>query len=154
MDRIGLQTLDAELQADVAEAADAMATVRERLLLASPAGREAAAFQLVRLYNIIEQMALRVAKAFENHIDDDSGWHAELMKRVSIEIKGIRPPLWPTSLAAPLRQLRGFRHVVTHAYDLTLDPERLTLVVRDAETVVHALRPACRTFVDEVSPRL
>jgi len=31
-----------------------------------PAGLEAAGFQLSRLYNIVEQMAVRVAKAFEN----------------------------------------------------------------------------------------
>ena len=128
MDRIGLQTLKDELMADAAEVAVALSAARERLQVPAPAGLEAAAFQLVRLYNIVEQMALRVAKAFENHIDDDSGWHSELMRRVSIEIAGVRPALWPVELAAPLRQLRGFRQVVNHAYDLTIDRDRLALL--------------------------
>lgn len=153
MDRIGLQTLEDELLADSTEAVAAIEAARERMQLPGPAGLEAAAFNLVRLYNIIEQMALRVAKAFENHIDDESGWHAELMKRVSLEIKGVRPPLWPSSLAAPLRQLRGFRHVITHAYDITLDPARMALVLRDAETVAAALHPSCKAFMAEVARR-
>lgn len=154
MDRIGLRTLEAELRADSAEAGGALAALRSRLEVAGPAGQEAAAFQLVRLYNVVEQMSLRVAKAFENHLDDETGWHAELIKRLSIDIPGVRPPLWPAALGAPLRQLRGFRHVVTHAYDPTLDPARLALVVRDAETVVAALEPACLAFVHQVEAAL
>ena len=150
MDRIGLQTLREELLADAAEAARALAAIHDRLAVSGDAGREAAAFHLVRLYNIVEQMALRVAKAFENHIDNDAGWHSELMRRLSIAIPGIRPYLWPSGLAAPLRQLRGFRHVVNHAYDVAIDPDRLGLVVRDAETVVAALSPAVEAFVSGV----
>lgn len=153
MDRLGRQTLKNELLADAAEASEALQTARERMQLAGPAGLEAAAYNLVRLYNIVEQMALRVAKAYENHIDDERGWHAELMRRVSIEITGVRPPLWPSELAAPLRQLRGFRHVVTHAYDLSLDPARCALVMADAETVVAALRPSCERFFRETEPQ-
>ena len=151
MDRIALQTLKDELLADAAEAASAQEAARQRMQISGPAGLEAAAFNLVRLYNIVEQMALRVAKAFENHIDDETGWHSELMRRVSIEISGVRPALWPPVLAAPLRQLRGFRHVINHAYDLMIDPERLALVMRDGETVVGALRPAVESFVANVA---
>ena len=151
MDRIGLQTIHDELRADAAEATKAYSAACERMQRSGLPALEAASFNLVRLYNIVEQMALRVAKAFENHIDDDSGRHAELTRRVSIEITGVRPPLWPATLAEPLRQLRGFRHVITHAYDLTLDPDRLRLVMRDAETVVQALEPACDKFVRAVA---
>jgi hypothetical protein len=34
---------------------------------------EACAFQLARFYNIAEQLGLRIAKAFENNIDDEQG---------------------------------------------------------------------------------
>jgi hypothetical protein len=95
--------------------------------------------------------SLRVAKAFENHIDDERGWHTELMRRVSIEIAGVRPALWPAELGPPLRQLRGFRHVATHAYDLGIDEARLKLLLLDAEVVVMALKPACDTFFGRVT---
>ncbi|MGH7997416.1 MAG: hypothetical protein ACREFX_13805 [Opitutaceae bacterium] len=149
MDRIGLQTLREELLADAREAERALAEAKTRLEISAPAGLEAAAFQLLRLYNIVEQSGLRVAKAFENHIDSDSGWHSELARRLTLEIAGVRPAFWPPSFGDPLRQLRGFRHVLTHAYDLRIDADRLALLVRDAEAVVPKLRPAVDRFVKE-----
>ena len=153
MDRIGIQTLKDELSADVAAASAAFEMARQRFAMAGPVGLEATAFHLARLYNIVEQFALRVAKAFENHIDDESGCHSELMRRVSLEISGVRPRLWPAELAAPLRQLRGFRHVGVHSYELALERERLALVMRDAESIVAALKPACEAFIAEVLRR-
>lgn len=153
MDRVGLQTLKDELLADAAEAASALELARQRQQTPGPAGLEAAGFQLSRLYNIVEQMAVRVAKAFENNIDDESRWHTELMRRLSLEIKSVRPPLWLPALTAPLGHLRGFRHIFNHAYDLAIDPERLALVVRDAETIVRTLPGACESFVAEVARR-
>jgi hypothetical protein len=64
-----------------------------------------------------------IAKAFENNIDDEQGWHMESMRRLSIDIPGVRPALFPGALAADLQELRGFRHVVRHAYDLTFRKE-------------------------------
>jgi len=75
------------------------------------------------------------------------------MRRLSLEIKGVRPPLWLPALTAPLGHLRGFRHIFNHAYDLAIDPERLALVVRDAETIVRTLPGACESFVAEVARR-
>jgi hypothetical protein len=37
---------------------------------------------------------------------------------------------------------------------LSFDPARLALVVRDAETVVAALRPACEAFLAQVAASL
>ena len=153
MDRVGLQTLKDELLSAAVEAAAALDAARQRRQTPGPVGLEAAGFQLARLYNIVEQMALRVAKAFESNIDDESRWHAELMRRLSIEIQGVRPALWCPALMPPLGQLRGFRHVFNHAYDFAIDPERLALVIRDAETVVRELPGAVDAFIAEVARR-
>jgi hypothetical protein len=128
MDRLGLQVLKAEFDADCAVAKSAALLAEERLHSGSPAGIEACAYQLARLYNIIEQMALRVARAFENHIDDSECWHLSLIRRLSIPIEGIRPALFGPELAASLQELRAFRHVVRHSYDLLLDPARLQTI--------------------------
>jgi hypothetical protein len=64
------------------------------------------------MFNAIEQMGLRVAKAFENNIDDEQGWHTGLLKRLSLDIPGIRPALLPAELRLPLHELKGFRHVL------------------------------------------
>jgi len=106
---------------------------------------------LARFYNIVEQLALRAAKAFENHIDDDRGWHTELIRRLSIPIEGIRPALFPAELGQPLRELRAFRHVFTHAYDLQLDRDKLKLLLKYCQQVERQLRAACDGFIGAVA---
>lgn len=151
MDDIELATLRDELCKDceVAEAARHLAA--ERFEAGGAAPLEACAYNLARLYNVIEQMAQRVARLFENSIDDDRGWHAELIRRMTIEIRGVRPALFPEELAYPLRELRAFRHVVTHAYDLTLDPDKLRLLLKYADQVVRELQGVAGEFIQRVA---
>lgn len=151
MDDIELATLRNELHEDcnVVQAAGQLA--QERFDANGPASLEACAYHLARLYNVIEQMARRVARLFENSIDDDRGWHAELIRRMTIEIGGVRPALFSRNLADPLRELRAFRHLVTHAYDLTLDPDKLRLLLKYAGQVVGALPAVADTFIQGVS---
>jgi len=96
---------------------------------------EACAHQLCRMYNAVEQMGLRVAKAFENNIDDEQGWHSPLLSRLSIRIEEVRPALLPPELKMPLRDLKAFRHVFVHAYELELDPEKLALLLKYGDQV-------------------
>ncbi len=47
----------------------------------------------------------------------------------------MRPPLFTDELRQPLQELRAFRHVFVHAYDLTIDPETLGLILKYAHVV-------------------
>lgn len=154
MDRLGITTLRAEVEDDVRVAADAAAAARERISQAGPSGAESCAFQLMRFFNIIEQMGMRIAKAFENHIDDERGWHAELIHRLSITVPGVRPAFYRQDILPALRDLRGFRHVITHAYDLELETERLAIVLRHAEKAASLMPATVITFFDAVTAEL
>jgi hypothetical protein len=74
MDRIALETLRQELLNDSKILLDAFSKAGKRMALKSEVGYEGCAHHLCRLYNAVEQMGLRVTKAFENHIDDEQGW--------------------------------------------------------------------------------
>ncbi len=151
MDRVALVVLRRESEADCAVAKEAAMLANERFLGREPRDLEATAYQLVRCYNAIEQAALRVAKAFENQIDDESAWHAELMRRLTLDIPGIRPALFASDDLVRLRELRGFRHVIVHAYDLSLEPKRLELVLADASSVMEVLGRRFAVFFDAVA---
>lgn len=151
MDELAIRTLRNELLEDCRVAEQALATAGLRLAEKTDSGLEGCAHHLARVYNVIEQMALRVAKTFENQIDDESGWHAELIGRLSIQIDGVRPALFPPSLRQPLRELRGFRHVFTHAYELELDPDKLALLLKYARQVAPGLPALCRDFIRHVA---
>ncbi len=154
MDRIGLVTLQAEVADDVRVASEAAGAAQQRLAKGDDSGFESCAYQLVRAFNIIEQMGLRIAKAFENHIDDERGWHAELIHRLSIAVPGVRPAFYSSEIRPALRDLRGFRHVITHAYDLRLEADRLAIVVRHADEAVGIMPALVERFFEIVAAEL
>ena len=63
----------------------------------------------------------------------------------------MRPALFPEELRQPLHELRAFRHVFVHAYDLELDPEKLALVLRYGRSVAKVLPQLVTRFVSEVA---
>ena len=75
MDELSLPVLRAELREDCRVLAAAAQAAEEIFRSELPGALEATAFHLNRAYNTIEQMALRIARAFENQIEDDAGWH-------------------------------------------------------------------------------
>ena len=151
MDELTLVVLKAEVVDDCRVLGQTAALARDRFGAGREAELEACAFQLARLYNIAEQLALRIAKAFENNIDDEQGWHMELMRRLGIEIPGVRPALFSAELISDLHELRGFRHVVRHAYDLTLQKNKLQPLLDVADRVATLMPAACAAFFKSVS---
>ena len=134
MDGIALKTLREEMLNDSRLAADAFKKAEARFERGDEIGYESCAQQLSRLYNAFGQSGLRVAKAFENNLDDEQGWHGALLNRLAIGIPGIRPAFVPAELKLPLSELKGFRHVFVHAYDLQLEPGKTCLAVEICKT--------------------
>ncbi len=151
MDAVSLQTLRDELREDCRVALDALQKSHERFARKEQIAYEASAHQLCRMYNAIEQMSLRVTKAFENNIDDEQGWHSALLTPLAIRIEGVRPALLPQELKAPLRELKAFRHVFVHAYELELDPDKLLLLLKYGDQVGNSLVQITNDFVTRVS---
>jgi hypothetical protein len=136
---------------DCRVARDAFEKAIQRFERNDEVGVEACAHHLCRLYNAFEQLGLRVAKAFENNIDDEQGWHTALLSRLALDITGVRPALIPHELKPPLQELKAFRHVFVHAYELTLDPRKLALLLGYARSVVERFPALVVEFVRAVA---
>ena len=52
-----------------------------------------------------------------------------LLKRMSLEIEGLRPALLSEQSYFLLDELRAFRHLFRHAYLYQLDPEKVKMVL-------------------------
>lgn len=151
MDDIALATLRREMEQDCTAARSALETAVLAFAETGVGRLAACGHYLVRFFNIIAQMALRVAKAFENNIDDEKGWHAELIRRMKLDIPEVRPALFSNAIAARLQHLRGFRHIFAHAYDLEFDARQLELQMDYARSVADELPESVRRFVGEVA---
>lgn len=93
-----------------------------------PSGREKTShlgYLLHNLYCAMEDLFQEIANTFENRIEDLSKYHRELLKRMQLNVPGIRPRLLSKESYLILDELRGFRHIFRHSYDYELAPDKV-----------------------------
>jgi hypothetical protein len=91
---------------------------------------ESTGYWLHNLYSAFEDLFKIVAGFWENSIQPDRGFHANLLKRMLLRIEGVRPPVISEGSFLILSELKGFRHVFRHAYSYELDDERVRFLLR------------------------
>jgi len=69
---------------------------------------------------------------------------------VTLDLHGIRPAFLPADSVRDIRELKGFRHLFRHAYDLDLDPARVTAAAENATRCVARFNGWCETFLATV----
>jgi hypothetical protein len=150
MDAAGLIILLKEMEADCRVARDAAQKAAQRLHEASPGHLEACAYELSRFYNVVERMFERLCEEFENHFEKRGDFHEKLIQRLALDIEGIRPAFIPKTQIADVRELKAFRHVMRHAYDLTLRQDRLAELSTIAERLATELPAWCADLGNRV----
>jgi len=154
MDRIGLEILNQELLSDARVLHDSASAARERFAQTFIGSSEACGYQLNRFYNILERGFERICESFENHFEKRGDYHEKLILRMTLTLPGIRPGFLMAESVESLRELKGFRHVFRHAYDLILISERLESLVRHAEKLAAEQPRRIETFIREVHNKI
>jgi len=151
----------AEVSAQVGEIEQIHATVslKAQALKKDSKNEDLAAnlgYKLHNLYSAYETLFKVVASFFENQVDQTATYHIGLLKRMRLEIEGIRPGLISAETFAVLDELRGFRHVFRHAYDYCLDADRLVALSGKVESLgrkfkvdFERFRQILTTFIDQ-----
>jgi len=150
MDPLGLIILERELAADFVVLRSASASANRRLQGRAGGYAEAAAYELARFYTVLEKALERVCMAFENHFEKRQDYHERLLQRMSLDLPGLRSAFIPPESHDALRELKGFRHVDRHAYDLTLRPDRLKELAATADQIAADLPTWSSNFVAAV----
>ncbi len=132
MEREQLALLKAQVMNQLETIENLFEKVEERKSPASSAEWESLAYRLHNLYCAFENLFELVAGFFENQIDARGKYHLELLKRMTIEIEGIRPALLKPKTVRLLSNLRAFRHFFLWAYSAELDERKLRLVLDDS----------------------
>ena len=100
------------------------------------------------LYGFFEHLFERISETFENHITDKTQWHVELLKRMKLEVKPTRPAVISQETFLCLNELLGFRHLFRNAYLLRFDPDRLNIVLQQAQRLKSLYRTDLEKFLD------
>src|SRR5438045_875574 len=99
MDAAGLTILLKELEVDCDVARGAAQSASVLLQKRASGHLEACAYELGRMYNVIERMLKRICDDFENHFEKRGDYHERLLQRLSLELPGIRPAFLPKDQA-------------------------------------------------------
>ena len=105
------------------------------------------AYYLHNLYCAFENIFRRIAEVFGNQIADRAGWHADLLRRMALDVEGLRPRLLSDQAYDSLDELRRFRHLFRSAYRLHLDADRLALVYRKARLLEQVYQADVERFI-------
>jgi hypothetical protein len=100
---------------------------------------------LHNIYNGIENIFKNIAKFFENNISKEM-YHSELLKRMTVNIKGIRPNVIDYELFVLLNDLKGFRHVFRHSYHFELDWEKERITAKRIPVIIDKLKVQINNF--------
>lgn len=100
---------------------------------------------------VISGQALKIiAGAFENNIGNTGRYHAELLKRMIVTIRGVRPAFLSEESFRLLDNLRAFRHLLRHAYMYDLDEKKVRLVLGDARRLGKIYKRDVKAFVSRL----
>lgn len=148
MDKENLVILKAEMEAQLKEIEGIYAKLEERRRKRGTAAVESMGYQLHNLYCAFEDLFKIVADGFENHIQDKSKYHSELLKRMAVSISGVRPALLSHESFILLDNLRAFRHFFRHAYSYELDVRKVRIVLEDASRLREICGKEIHSFMD------
>lgn len=142
--------LERSIQTDLDAIEETYAKI-EGVQLDEKAGEEpliVLAYHLHGLYNAFENIFLQIAAAFENNLSDQSGWHTQLLQRMTLNLTPIRPAIINQEAYEHLDELRRFRHVFRHSYHIKLDVTRLQLVQTKAMALQRIYLRQIETFLE------
>jgi len=135
MDNAELVILETELAAQTRDIERVYERIEERARLRTESGTESLSFQLHNLYSAFGELFEIVARTFENHLLGNAGYHIELLRRMNVEVEGVRPVFVQDELLPFFDSLRSFRHFFRHAYAHKIDRRKVVPVLADARRI-------------------
>jgi len=87
MDRIALQILEDGWEQDGRAMRRAVGILKDRLAESTDGRWAAAAFEINRIYNILEKAFERLCESFENHLEKTGRYHDTLIERVTLDLR-------------------------------------------------------------------
>lgn len=117
---------------------------------ASLASRRIKGSILHDFYNCCERVFRRIAVDINGGFSESHHWRKELLYRMTIPVKEIRPRLISGKLAAELDDYLSFRHVFRNIYGFELEGERLDRLVEKFGWVSEMFKKETREFLREI----
>lgn len=115
---------------------------------------DSAALNLHDVYSSLERLFEQIASNVDRSVPSTHDWHREILRQMTVDIPGLRPPVLSGTTISALDEYRRFRHVVRNVYAFALDPvriERLTADLRPAFAQTAAELEVFASFLESLA---
>jgi len=105
-------------------------------------------------YNGVENIFRRVAQELNGGLPAGEDWHKQLLTDMSLDVKGVRPPLVSEALKLKLQKYLGFRHIFRNVYGFHLEQEQIKVMVKEFPRILSWLKreiAAFQKYLDKLS---
>lgn len=110
-----------------------------------------AAYHLSGIYSCLEDIFFKIAKVFENRVENPSSWHRELLDRMRISVRNVRPQVIGDDSFSLLDEMRRFRHVFRSSYMFSLKRPQVELLIGQWDRGKGTIRKEIVRFVKAIS---
>jgi hypothetical protein len=104
-------------------------------------------FNLHSLYTGLERVFDLIAAELDGGALGGERWRAELLRQMTLDLPGARPPVISRPTAEQLDDYRRFRHVIRNIYTTNLDPSRVRALVATLPGLWSQVRQDLNAFV-------
>lgn len=108
---------------------------------------ESLAINLHSFYEGIETVFEKVIDLTGEEKPSGHEWHMELLERMTIPIKRLRPEVISDETAKKLDTYRAFRHKVRHIYGFMIIPENIIAIAGKTKDVYEAFKSDFEKFI-------
>lgn len=90
----------------------------------------------------LERIFAHIASRVDQSSPAGPDWHRELLRQMTVDVPGLRPPVLTAAMAADADEFLRFRHVVRHIYAFALDPEQVERLASRLPATFREIRTA------------
>ena len=120
-----------------------------KLLGQSPAVFMLYSEMFVSMYTCCETAFVRISQFFENHLDSEH-WHKDLLERMTLEIKDIRPRVLSDETILVLNEYLRFRHFKRYYFEFKYDPKRIAYLESRFDEAVDKVQKELEEFIGKL----
>jgi hypothetical protein len=103
-------------------------------------------------YTGIEKIFENIAKEIDRRIPLGEEWHSDLLHQMTLDVKGLRPPVISQNTEKILREYLGFRHLFRKRYGFELDWQKMKRLLLKIPQVLLGLEKDIGIFFKTLIP--
>ena len=104
------------------------------------------ALNLHSWYSGLERIFELIAIELDGGALGGEAWHTELLRQITLDLAGIRPPVIRKEVADQLDEYRKFRHRIRNIYVTNLDPARMQPLIVELPALWAQIRQELMAF--------